>query len=71
MVQGSSWTTENALSPYSVTDVFYTSNSDGVNAHAHFKNFYIELQLTAFGSSSEAVPDAKLYIDYFHSKIGQ
>jgi hypothetical protein len=71
MVQGSSWTTENALSPYSVSELFYTSNSDGINLRSHFKNFYVEFQFTAYDSSAQAVPDASNFINYLHSKIVQ
>ena len=68
-VQASSWTTENALSPFAITDVFFTNNSDGVHANGHFNNFFIELVFSAYGSSSESEPDASTFINYFHSKI--
>jgi hypothetical protein len=71
MVQGSSWTTENSLSPYSISDLFYTNNSDGINLRSHFKNFFVEFQFTAYDSSAQAVPDASAFLNYLHSKIVQ
>jgi hypothetical protein len=71
MVQGSSWTTENSLSPYSASELFYTSNSDGINLRSHFNNFYVEFQFTAYDSSAQTVPDASVFINYLHSKIIQ
>jgi hypothetical protein len=71
MVQGSSWTTENTLSPYSASELFYTSNSDGINLRAHFNNFFVEFQFTAYDSSAQAVPDASAFINYLHSKTVQ
>ena len=70
-VQGSSWTTENSLSPYSASELFYTSNSDGINLRSHFNNFYVEFQFTAYDSGAQSVPDASAFINYLHSKIVQ
>jgi hypothetical protein len=71
MVQGSSWTTENSLPPYSASELFYTSNSDGINLRSHFNNLYIEFQLTGYDSSAQAVPDASAFINFLYSKIVQ
>jgi hypothetical protein len=47
------------------------SPSSGVDAYAHFKQFYIELNLTDFPDKSEAPNVAASIIEVFEAKINQ
>lgn len=47
------------------------SPSSGVNAYAHFKQYYIEIRLTEFSNKSESIDVATSMIEVFEEKINQ
>lgn len=44
-------------------------NLGGITVYAHFKKFYIELSFTGYQDQSQAISDAKLFLDLIKSKI--
>lgn len=67
-----SWATRDTISPFSDTTALgFDAGGGGLSVHAHFRNYYIELDFSNYASPGAAVPDARAFLNYYYSKISR
>jgi hypothetical protein len=60
-----------AISPFASTTAVGLDESGGLIAYANLSNIYMQLQFTNYASSSLAISDASVFLNYYNSVMSQ